>query len=82
VALGLTYSSIAAERRPVFINRYELNPAAAVPNTVSARLQFNGTWGSSKYYDTSPSTAKHNPGNILQISLQADAASLATGRYD
>jgi len=55
---------------------------AAVPNTVSARLQFDGTWGSSKYYDTSPSTTKYNPGDIIQISLQADAGSLSTGRYD
>jgi hypothetical protein len=30
----------------------------------------------------SPSTTKHNPGNILQISLQSDAGSLSTGRYD
>jgi RHS repeat-associated protein len=80
--LGLVYSSDAAERRPIFIDRYELNPSASVPNTVSARLQFNGTWGPSKYYDTSPSTTKHNPGNVLQISLQSDAGSLATGRYD
>ncbi len=82
VPLALTYSSIAAERRPIFVGRYELDPAAAVPNTVSARLQFNGSWGSSKYYDTSPSTTKYNPGDIIQISLQADAGSLATGRYD
>ncbi len=81
-ALGMTFSSIAAERRPIFINRYELDPNASVPNTVSARLQFNGSWGSSKYYDTSPSTTKFNPGDILQISLQADAGSLSTGRYD
>jgi RHS repeat-associated protein len=81
-ALGLTYSSIAAERRPIFINRYELDPAANVPETVSARLKFNnGSWSSSKYYDTSPSTAKWNKGDIMQISLQADAGSLATGRY-
>jgi RHS repeat-associated protein len=80
-ALGLTYSSIAAERRPIFVGRYELDPSGAVPNTVSARLQFNGSWGSTKYYDTSPSTTKHNPGNILTISLQADASSLATDRY-
>jgi hypothetical protein len=81
-ALGLTYSSVAAERRPILINRYEISPAGPVPNTVSARLQFNGVWGASKYYDTSPSTTKHNPGNALQLSLQSDAGSLATGRYD
>jgi hypothetical protein len=80
-ALGLTYSSIAAERRPIFIGRYELDPSANVPETVSARLKFNGTWGSSKYYDTSPSSAKWNKGDIMHISLQADAGSLATGRY-
>jgi YD repeat-containing protein len=80
-ALGLTYASIAAERRPIFIGRYELDPSANVPETVSARLKFNGTWGSSKYYDTSPSSAKWNKGDIMHISLQADAGSLATGRY-
>ncbi|MBI3464991.1 MAG: RHS repeat protein, partial [Planctomycetes bacterium] len=75
--LRLTYSSVAAERRPIFINRYEINPSGGIPNTVSARLQFNGTWGPTKYYATST----YNPGDILQISLQADAGSLATGRY-
>ena len=74
-ALGLTYSSIAAERRPIFVGRYELDPSAVVPNTVSARLQFNGSWGSSKYYDTVG--ASFNPGDILQISLQADGTTLA-----
>jgi hypothetical protein len=79
-ALGLTYSSIAAERRPIFINRYEIPTSGGIPNTVSARLQFDGSWGSTKYYQTG-SGALYNPGDILQISLQADAGSSATGRY-
>ncbi len=80
-ALGLSYSSNAAERRPIFIDRYQIPTSGGIPDTVSARLQFNGSWGSSKYYQTGTG-ALYNPGAVLQIALQADAGSLATGRYD
>jgi RHS repeat-associated protein len=76
-ALGLVYSSLAADPRPVFIAHYPLDPSQAVPATVSARLTLNGTAGSTFYYDTSPL----NPGDILQIALQGDATGLSTGRY-
>ncbi|MBI3461477.1 MAG: RHS repeat protein, partial [Planctomycetes bacterium] len=80
-ALGLTYSSVAAERRPIFIDRYQIPTTGGIPNTVSARLQFDGSWGPSKYYQTG-SPALYNTGDILQIALQADAGSRATGRYN
>src|SRR5439155_1526757 len=55
----------------------EINPSSGIPNTVSARLQFDGTWAPSYYY----STSTFIPGDILQIALQVDAGSRATGRY-
>jgi RHS repeat-associated protein len=76
-ALGLVYSSLAADPRPVFLAHYPLDPSQAVPATVSAQLTLNGTAGSTFYYDTSPL----NPGDIMQIALQGDATGLSTGRY-
>jgi YD repeat-containing protein len=40
-------------------------------------LTFNGTTGTTYYYDTST----FNPGDVQQIALQASASSLGTGRY-
>jgi YD repeat-containing protein len=79
--IGLVYASTAAERRPIFLHRYEIPTTGGIPNTVSSRLQFNGSWGPSKYYQTGTG-ALYNPGDVLQIALQADAGSLATGRYN
>jgi len=77
----LVYNSIAAAPKPIFVEHYQIDPAGGIPDTVSARLQFNGAWGPSKYYLTG-APANFNPGAYLQISLQADASTLPTGRFD
>lgn len=76
--LGLVYNSEAAAPKPIFLDRYHLNPAMGIPPTVSAKLTFNSVQGQEYYYDTSGL----NPGDIMQIALQGDARSLSTGRYD
>ena len=76
--LGLTYSSLAADPRPIFLDHFELDPAqTTAPSHVSAKLTLNGVAGSQIWYDTS----LLNPGDIMQIALQADATGLTTGRY-
>ena len=58
--------------------RKHLSSSSAVPSQVSATLTFNGTVGTTYYYNTSTL----NPGDVQQIALQAtSASSLATGRY-
>ena len=54
-----------------------MDPASGIPNTVSAQLTLDGVEGQEYYYDTTGL----NPGDIMQIALQGDASSLATGRY-
>ena len=44
---------------------------------MTAQFTFNGTAGSTTYYNTSSLT----PGDIMQIGLQANATTLSTGRY-
>ena len=73
-ALSLVYNSLSANATPIIVGEYALS---AVRSQVSAQLTFNGTAGSTYYYDTSAL----RPGDILQIGQQANAASLATGRY-
>ena len=76
---ALVYSSLAADARPIFIDHFEIDPEEAVaPPVVSAKLTLDGVTGTEVFYDTS----LLNPGNFLQIALQADATGLATGRYD
>jgi YD repeat-containing protein len=76
-ALGLVYSSAAANAQPVFITHFQIDPSQAVPATVSAQLTLNGTAGTTFYYDSS----SLNPGDTMQIALQGNATSLSTGRY-
>ena len=76
-ALGLQYNSEAAAPRPIFLCHYALEPLASIPDQVSARLTFNGDAGQEYSY----AAGDLNPGDILQIALQADASTLATGRY-
>jgi RHS repeat-associated protein len=77
-ALGLAYSSTAADARPIVRVRYALPENAAVPAAVTAKLTFNGVESAPVVYDTSAM----NPGNVLEFALQADATNLPTGRYD
>lgn len=74
----LSYSSTAADLRPIFINHYTISPTLGVPPTIRAKLTLNGVAGTPVYFDTSDFHA----GDVLQIALQADATALATGRYE
>jgi RHS repeat-associated protein len=76
-SLGLVYSSVAADARPIFITHFQIDPSQAVPPTVKAQLTFNGVPGTTVWYTTS----SLNPGDIMEIPLQGDATALATGRY-
>ena len=76
--IGLSYNSESAAPGPIFLDHYELDPTAGIPDTVSAKLTFDGVGGQEYYYTSSDL----NPGDIMQIALQGDATGLATGRYD
>jgi RHS repeat-associated protein len=75
-AVVLSYDSVTANPLPIITVPHTLDPSLAVPSQVSAQLTFNGTAGSTYYYDTSNLT----PGDIQQIALQAGTAP-STGRY-
>ncbi len=76
-ALALAYDSLTADPRPIVLVEHTINPALAVPSQVSGQLTFNGTAGTTYYYDAS----QLNGGDVQQIALQANATSLSTGRY-
>ena len=77
-AIDLTYDSLAANPMPIIIGENTLSSSSAVPSQVSATLTFDGTVGTTYYYDTSTL----NPGDVQQIALQATSATgLSTGRY-
>jgi RHS repeat-associated protein len=79
----LTYSSTAADRQPIFVDHYQLSVAqSSAPSVVTAQLTItqgstNVFTGSTIYYNTS----QLNPGDIVEIPLQANVATAATGRY-
>ena len=75
-ALALTYDSIAANPLPIIVAENPLSASAAVPSQVSATLTFDGSGGTTYYYNTSTL----NPGDIQQIALQPTSA-VSTGRY-
>ena len=57
---------------------HPLDPAQAVPTKVSSQLTFDGTAGTTYYFNTSQWT----PGDVEQIAPPGDSAStLATGGY-
>jgi YD repeat-containing protein len=74
---GLVYNSTAANAQPIFLTEYQLPLGQAVPSTITAQLTFNNTALATVTY----STAALNPGDIVQIALQANATGLSTGRY-
>lgn len=76
-ALALTYDSTTANPQPIVVEHHALTDTLAVPSEVSAQLTFNGTAGTTYYYNTSQFT----PGDIEQIGLQANASAVSTGRY-
>ncbi len=75
--LQLDYSSLAANPLPIFTDYYQLTLPVQSTSTVTATLKLNGVTQGTATYDT------HllNPGDILDIALQGDAAGLSTGRY-
>ncbi len=75
--VSLDYNSTTANAQPIFLTEYQLPFGQSVPSTITARLTFNGTALASVTYNTSGL----NPGDIMQIGLQANATSDATGRY-
>jgi hypothetical protein len=76
-ALSLTYDSEAAYPQPIFIVHHALSASQSVPATVNAQLTFNGMAGTNYSYTTS----LLEPGDTMEIALQVDANTLATGRY-
>jgi hypothetical protein len=75
--LTLLYSSTAADRLPIFLEHYQLDPSQSAPATVTAQLTLNSVAGPVTTYTTS----LLNPGDILEIAVQGNASSLTTGRY-
>ena len=76
--IDLTYDSLTANPLPIIIAENTLSSSSAVPSQVGATLTFNGTVGTTYYYNTSTL----NPGDVQQIALQAaTAGTLSTGRY-
>ena len=75
--LDLVYSSAAAAPQPIFLDHYALPTAQALPLVLQAQLTFNNVPGQTVFY----STAGLNPGDVVQLALQANATGLATGRY-
>jgi hypothetical protein len=75
--LELVYRSDTVSPKPIVVLETFLTSYSSVPNEVRAQLTFNGSAGT----DYSYSTSGLQPGQALRFALQADAASLATGRY-
>jgi YD repeat-containing protein len=75
--VSLQYDSLAANAQPIVLAEHPLDPTKATPTKLTAQLTFNHINYTTWYYD--PSTLR--PGDIMQIGLQANAATLSTGRY-
>jgi YD repeat-containing protein len=74
---ALEYDSLAADARPMVVVHHPLDAALAVPTKTSVRLTFDGTDGSTYFYDT----AKFIAGDVARFAVQVDATAKATGRY-
>jgi YD repeat-containing protein len=75
--LVFQYDSVAADQRPLIVVHHPLDPTLAIPSKTSAQLTFNGSAGSTYFFNTSQFIA----GDIVQFALQHDATALATNRY-
>jgi hypothetical protein len=73
--LQIDYSSTAASLQPIFLVHYQL--PTTLPSNVTAQLTLNGNIVSTTTYNPS----NLNPGEFMQMAPQANASSLATGRY-
>lgn len=74
--LGLVYNS-GTLPKPIIVLETFLQLSSNVPDEIKAKLTFNGTAGTNYGYSTTGLQA----GDSLRFALQADATSLATGRY-
>jgi RHS repeat-associated protein len=75
---ALEYDSLAADARPMVLVNHVLDAALAVPDRTSVRLTFDGSNGTTYFYDT----ADFIPGDVARFAVQANATAKATGRYD
>ena len=75
---ALVYQSNTVDTRPIIMVETSLRADSSVPDEIRAQLTFNGTAGTTYSY----STTGLSPGDPLRFALQADASTLATGRYD
>jgi hypothetical protein len=60
---------------PIVVAEHALSASLSTPSQVSAQLTFDGTAGTTYYYNSS----SLRPGDIMQIGLQANATGLGTG---
>ena len=74
--LRLLYNS-GTFARPIVVLETFPTPLNSVPDEIKAQLTFNGTAATNYSYNTTGLQA----GQALRFALQADASSLATGRY-
>jgi RHS repeat-associated protein len=85
-ALALTYDSLTADPRPIVTVPHTLDDTQTVPTKTSGQITVTDTSGVTKYTGSTwyygTNAGQFIPGDIQQIALQADATSLATGRYN
>ena len=73
----LVYNSMTLPK-PIIALETFLQDSSSIPDEIRAQLTFNATVGTEYSYDTS----SLSPGDALRFTLQTDATSLSTGRYD
>ncbi len=78
--LSLTYSSIAADPRPIVTLDTTLNVRAAVPNSYSTRLVVGGVQQGGEVF-TDTRSLPEDANSTSRLSVQFDASTLVTGRY-
>jgi RHS repeat-associated protein len=75
--LVLSYDSLTAAPQPIVVEHHALDPTKTLPTQVSAQLTFNGTAGTTFYYNSSALAL----GDVMQIAPAAPGTAPATGRY-
>ena len=75
-AVVLAYDSVTANPQPIIVEHHALAPSMTTPSEVSAQLTFNGSSGSTYYYNTSTLTPA-----ISSRSPSRPPSAPATGRY-
>jgi RHS repeat-associated protein len=82
--LGLVYNSAVADPQPTFLVRYQLSPTQALPSSVTGQLTLTNSSGTTVFTGpvVSYNPSSLNPGDWMQMALPANAAGLATGRYN